>query len=112
MPRGDGTGPAGAGAMTGRGAGLCAGNDVPGFRGGLFGMGMGMGMRGGAGRGRGFWGQGGGRGNRRSGFGAGWGNAAVDAPAVNMKDVLENRAKALEQELLAVKERLTSIDNS
>ncbi len=31
MPRGDGTGPAGMGAMTGRAAGYCAGFGVPGY---------------------------------------------------------------------------------
>ncbi|MBN1835246.1 MAG: DUF5320 family protein [Spirochaetales bacterium] len=31
MPRGDGTGPAGMGPMTGRAAGFCAGYGVPGF---------------------------------------------------------------------------------
>jgi len=31
MPRGDGTGPAGMGPMTGRAAGYCAGYGVPGF---------------------------------------------------------------------------------
>jgi hypothetical protein len=31
MPRGDGTGPAGMGPMTGWGAGYCAGNNAPGF---------------------------------------------------------------------------------
>jgi len=31
MPRGDGTGPAGMGPMTGRGAGYCAGFATPGF---------------------------------------------------------------------------------
>jgi hypothetical protein len=31
MPRGDGTGPAGMGPMTGRGAGFCAGYHAPGF---------------------------------------------------------------------------------
>ncbi len=31
MPGGDRTGPAGAGRMTGRAAGFCAGNDVPGY---------------------------------------------------------------------------------
>lgn len=34
MPRGDGSGPQGAGTMTGRGAGYCAGNHVPGFQNG------------------------------------------------------------------------------
>lgn len=31
MPRGDRTGPEGMGPMTGRGAGLCRGNDSPGY---------------------------------------------------------------------------------
>jgi len=31
MPRGDGTGPAGMGPMTGRAAGFCAGFGVPGY---------------------------------------------------------------------------------
>lgn len=32
MPRGDKTGPAGAGTMTGRGLGYCVGNNQPGFK--------------------------------------------------------------------------------
>lgn len=78
MPRGDGTGPTGAGAKTGRAAGYCAGYDRPGFAnpatgaarrpffgraagavGGIFGrprLGLGRGFRGGRGRGgRGRW---------------------------------------------------------
>ena len=51
MPRGDKTGPAGMGPMTGRAAGYCAGNQVPGFVSSAFG--------------RGYWGRGGGRGWRR-----------------------------------------------
>ena len=48
MPRGDGTGPAGTGPMTGRGAGYCSGSQNPGFavgapRGGGFGRGRGSG---------------------------------------------------------------------
>ena len=44
MPRGDRTGPTGAGPMTGRGMGICAGNNAPGYAmGGGFGRGMGMG---------------------------------------------------------------------
>ena len=58
MPRGDGTGPAGMGPMTGRAAGYCAGYSVPGFmnpvggRGGYRGRGTGFG---GGGRGRRNW---------------------------------------------------------
>jgi len=53
MPRGDGTGPAGMGPMTGRAAGYCAGYSVPGYmnpipgRGGFWGTGA-------WGRGRGY----------------------------------------------------------
>lgn len=50
MPRGDRTGPMGAGPMTGRGAGWCAGHEMPGYAYGRPGFGYGMG-RGGRGRG-------------------------------------------------------------
>ena len=48
MPRGDGTGPAGMGPMTGRAAGYCAGYNVPGYMNpvpgrGAFGRGRGLG---------------------------------------------------------------------
>jgi len=50
MPRGDGTGPAGLGPMTGRAAGYCAGYPVPGYMnpvpgGGFWGWGRGTGWR-------------------------------------------------------------------
>ncbi|MGB4046967.1 MAG: DUF5320 domain-containing protein, partial [Kiritimatiellia bacterium] len=41
MPRGDRTGPQGAGPMTGRGAGTCAGAATPGYAGGGYGRGGG-----------------------------------------------------------------------
>ncbi len=46
MPGGDRTGPAGAGPMSGRGAGFCAGNNTAGFQtaGGGFGRGCGRGF--------------------------------------------------------------------
>ncbi len=55
MPRGDGTGPTGAGSMTGRGLGYCAGPDTAEYGAG-FGMGLGFACRRGFGRGfgRGF----------------------------------------------------------
>jgi hypothetical protein len=62
MPRGDRTGPWGAGPMTGRAAGYCAGYSVPGFMNPIGGYGRGWGR----GHGRGF-----GRGWGR-GFGRGW----------------------------------------
>jgi hypothetical protein len=57
MPRGDRTGPWGAGPMTGRAAGHCTGHSVPGFMNPTAGYGRGWG----GGRGRG-WGRGFGRG--------------------------------------------------
>jgi hypothetical protein len=54
MPRGDGTGPAGWGPMTGRAAGYCAGYNMPGYMSPV--------------PGRGFWGRG------RGGGGRGWRN--------------------------------------
>jgi len=68
MPRGDGTGPAGMGPMTGRAAGYCAGYPVPGF------------MNPVGGRGYGGWGRGGGRG-RGFGRGFGWAGAGYGYPA-------------------------------
>jgi hypothetical protein len=47
MPRGDRTGPWGAGPMTGRGAGWCAGYDRPGFANPAPRLGLGWGCRGG-----------------------------------------------------------------
>lgn len=55
MPRGDRTGPAGMGPMTGRGAGYCAGYNSPGYANPGGGFGMGFGGRGGGGRGRRNW---------------------------------------------------------
>jgi len=52
MPRGDRTGPEGVGAMTGRGAGFCAGYNNPGYMNPGFGRGRGLGR--GRGMGRGF----------------------------------------------------------
>lgn len=68
MPRGDRTGPAGLGSMTGRGLGYCAGYDTPGYTKGP-GMGLGRGWGRGIGYGRGLaWRRGRGR-----GYGGYWG---------------------------------------
>jgi hypothetical protein len=68
MPRGNGTGPAGMGPMTGRAAGFCAGYPVPGF------------MNPVGGQGYWGWGRGGGRG-RGFGRGFGWARAGYGWPA-------------------------------
>lgn len=100
MPGGNGTGPAGAGPMTGRGMGFCAGYSVPGYAnfGGGRGMGMGMGMgRGGRmGRGRGF----------GQGFGQGFGWAG------NVNPYPAPQPPTAEQELEALKGQVSYFENS
>lgn len=44
MPGGNGNGPAGAGLKTGRGMGICAGFEQPGYTNSAFGRGCGMGL--------------------------------------------------------------------
>ena len=70
MPGRDRTGPMGQGTMTGRGAGLCAGQASTGRSGGFGGRGFGRGRGGGGGGGRGGGGRGYGQGG---GFGRGRG---------------------------------------
>ncbi|UCE27820.1 MAG: DUF5320 domain-containing protein [Candidatus Coatesbacteria bacterium] len=108
MPGGDRTGPAGAGPMTGRGLGCCAGNAAPGYaygRGGFGGGGYGGGFRrapGTGGRGRGrmnvFYATGL-PGYARYGYG-------VVPTAADEAVMLRNQSAVLEQELQLVKERL------
>lgn len=135
MPRGDGTGPAGMGPMTGRAAGYCAGYGAPGFanpvpgrgfglgRGG-FGRGLGLGFRGGRGRFGGFAG----------GFGRYWGapyaataypygpayGSAVlpyggvrygAAPTREQEvDALKGQAEYLEDALSGIQERIAELE--
>ena len=94
MPRGDGTGPNGAGAMTGRGMGYCAGFNAPGFAN--------------AGAGRGF----------RRGFGRRVRRVAMQSfvptqPAViteqEEKQFLEEDLKGLKQEMEEIQKRLKEL---
>lgn len=119
MPRGDGTGPAGMGPMTGRGAGFCAGFGMPGYANPTLGRGFGMGF----GRGRGF--GGGGRGwrhwfyatglpgwMRSGGYAAPYGYAMPyqkPDPEVE-KQALKNQADALQSELDLIKNRLGEME--
>lgn len=98
MPGGDGTGPAGAGPMTGRRSGFCAGSGQPGFatRPGF----------GGGGRGNRFW-------FRLTGL-PGWARAygAQEAPAASPemgRSALERRAQVLREQLEAVEKRLEEL---
>ena len=116
MPRGNGMGPIGAGPMTGRSAGLCAGYATPGFA-NLAG-GRGLGVR--IGRGRGFAaaGRGGGFGFRNRYYAAGTPNVPVggywQAPAMSAdqeQEYLKDEMSALEDELKVAKKRLDELTN-
>ena len=119
MPRGDGTGPAGMGPMTGRAAGLCAGYKIPGYMNPV--------------GGRGYWDRGGGRGHRnwfyatglpgwaRAGYGLlAWGGAvnqyayggAPFAPGLTAQqelDALKGQAEYLEDSLNGIKKRIEEL---
>ncbi len=112
MPRGDRTGPAGMGPMTGRGAGYCAGYDRPGYA-NPWGGGYG---------GRGF--GGGGRGWRNMYYATGlpgWARAGyapaspagypygAQAPA-SEAEALRAQADALSQQLDAIRSRLEDLE--
>lgn len=112
MPRGDGTGPMGMGAMTGRRAGYCAGFGMPGYANRGFGAGFG--------RGRGF----------GMGFGRGWRNRfwAAGAPGwygygvqplpygepnpEAEKQALKSQAEVLQSELEMIKKRLAEVESA
>ena len=111
MPRGDGSGPAGMGPMTGRGAGYCAGYPAPGFMNSAVPrMGMGWGFRGG---------------RRAAGY-APYGVAAPMAPPAfapgvqpgfgygmtqeQEVDVLKNQAQMLGQQLEQINSRLEELE--
>lgn len=124
MPRGDGTGPAGMGAMTGRAAGFCAGHGTPGYANPVPGRGFGMGF----GRGRGF------RGRGFGGGGFGWQNRFHPSgrpggmfPGVAFygyagpygktdpgaeREALRNQAEALQSKLDAVRKRIEEIEKT
>lgn len=103
MPRGDRTGPMGAGPMTGRGAGFCAGNAAPGYAnfGGGRGGGMGFGRCGGGGRGFG------------RGFGRGWGGPVAGAVAPTAPQelaVLKQQAQQLQTDMELIQSRIQELE--
>lgn len=128
MPAGDGTGPAGMGPMTGRGAGYCAGYGAPGYANPVPGRGFGMGW----GRGR-AWG-GGGRGGgwrwrnqyyatglpgwARFGYAPAWGVPPAAAyglysapPAPGQEaEFLKTQAEWLKEQLDAISQRITELE--
>ncbi|MGB7629605.1 MAG: DUF5320 domain-containing protein [Candidatus Deferrimicrobium sp.] len=101
MPRGDGTGPKGMGAGTGRSVGYCAGSEMPGYAHPVPGRGFGMGFA----RGRGAGGRGSGGGGR------GWRNMffATGLPGwmrFGDQRALKTQVEALQSELDFIKKRL------
>lgn len=115
MPRGDRTGPAGMGPMTGRAAGFCAGFGVPGYANNVGGRGF-WGRGRGMGRGRGF-------GWARAGFGGpAWGGvmnpyaygAAPVAPNITVQQELEalkGQAEYLEDSLVGIRKRMEELES-
>ena len=114
MPRGDGTGPAGMGPMTGRSAGLCAGYSVPGYINSVGGRGFrGRGRGGGWGRRNWFYATGL-PGWERAGYGLpAYGGSPV-APGLTAQqelDGLKGQAEYLEDSLDGIKKRIEELEN-
>ncbi len=101
MPGGDRTGPMGMGPLTGRGAGICAGNNRTGWGNRFFGRGLGF-RRGGRGGGFGF---------RSNWGGAGVGNFPQTAAPTqdDEKQWLQERTRALEVELEQLRRRMETM---
>ena len=109
MPRGDRTGPAGMGPMTGRGAGSCAGYSVPGFANSIPGRGYGLGFGRGMGMGFGFRG---GRGGRWAApnYQYGYSVPYVAPPTPQQEgNALQEQAEYLENSLAEIKKRLAEL---
>ncbi len=121
MPGGDRTGPMGAGPVTGRGAGYCAGYNMPGYMNPVWGRNFGQGGFG-RGFGRGF-GMGFGRGFGR-GRGMGMGRQALPNPAYadpgyaqpqpiaqNELDYLKEQAKYFGDALENIHKRIAKLES-
>ena len=124
MPRGDGTGPAGLGPMTGRALGYCAGYSVPGYmnpvgRRSFYGRYIGRGIFGGRGYRNWFY---------QTGL-PGWYRAQIGLPAwggyinpyyagpTRIKpdeeaQILKEQANAIKQELSAINKRIEELESS
>lgn len=104
MPRGDRTGPMGAGPMTGRGAGWCAGYNRPGYANPAPRFGPGLGYRSG------------GRGWRNMYYATGlpgwarWGAAPPAPPAQQELADLKAQAGWLADRLEAIKKRIEALE--
>jgi len=111
MPRGDRTGPNGAGPMTGRRAGYCSGYDMPGFANpipGGAGFGAGRGYRG-----RGY--GGGGRGYRNRFYQTAVPPVAVPVPEYSREQelsMLKQQADSLEAAMNDVLKRIKELEKT
>ncbi len=112
MPGRDGTGPVGAGSMTGRGLGLCtADNAVKDGANRAMGSGLGLACRRGSGRGLGHsFGRGFGRGFSR-GFGRGFGRdfAVNQASSKTQKELLHEQKAILQERIEVIDKQLENI---
>lgn len=92
MPRRDGTGPMGAGSMTGRGLGFCTGANAVKYVAGL-GMGLGLGLA------------------RRRGFGRGFARGFVvnQTSSKTQKELLQEQKTMLQDQLEAINEQLENL---
>ncbi|MBN1931370.1 MAG: DUF5320 domain-containing protein [Desulfobacterales bacterium] len=116
MPGGDGTGPAGMGSMTGRGAGYCAGHSTPGFANPAFGRAYGgFGFGRGFGRGFGYGFRGCRRGRWAVPYGGYGGPYAAPYPAVPTRqqemEALQDEAKYLADDLEGIKRRIAELES-
>jgi hypothetical protein len=113
MPRGDGTGPARLGPMTGRAAGYCTGYSMPGFLSAVPGRGWGRGFGWGGGRGRGWL-----HGFYATGLPrwAGWGPWPVYpvAPPTGEQEIefLREQAKHMESALAKLRQRISELESN
>ena len=102
MPRGDGTGPMGAGPMTGRRAGYCAGQVEPGYANPAPRLGLARGFRGG------------GRGWRNRFYATGlprWARWGYTPPAPQQEvEALKEQAGWLKDQLDAIRKRIEEIE--
>ncbi len=92
MPRRDGTGPMGAGSMTGRGFGLCSGTKAV-----KYGVGMGMGLGLGLACRRGF------------GRGFGRGFAAIRTDSKSQRELLQEQQSLLQNRLSVINKQLKDL---
>ena len=104
MPFGDGTGPMGAGPMTGRGAGFCGGFGRPGFTNPVPGRWFGRGRRMPYG-----YPYAGGYGAATPYMGYGYGYPGGAIPKEEEMRVLEDQARAMESDLNDIRKRLEDL---